>query len=147
MLLLKSEDHVKSLTPDYEALKRQFPNVRNFIIAYFRSTTTSSQRHDEESNEANADKKLKEYDIIYRVFCPVLQVNEDKVTGSAFCVLLHLHHDLFNTFCLPTNDSSPRENIWLHALQASQSPGELRGRFRPAAEELYIRGEARVVSY
>ncbi|MED1603252.1 PhzF family phenazine biosynthesis protein [Alkalihalophilus marmarensis] len=64
IFLLKSEDAVRNLTPDFEKLK-QLPGLGVFVTG-----------------------KGKNYDYVARAFFPRLNINEDPVTGAMQCSLV-----------------------------------------------------------
>jgi PhzF family phenazine biosynthesis protein len=65
IFLLKSEDDVQNLTPDFEKLKKFPEGLGVFVTA-----------------------KGKDYDFVSRAFWPKLNVNEDPVCGSMHCSLI-----------------------------------------------------------
>ena len=75
LLLLPSDADVLKLQPDCAALARSV-EARNIVVASF------NQRRSHRGGG---------YDIVYRVFCPHLGVNEDSATGSSMVALTTLY--------------------------------------------------------
>lgn len=115
LALLKDEQEVKGLSPDFSAMKGT--EFGDLIV-----TALSSGR---------------QFDFCVRCFAPALGINEDPVTGSAHCALVPFWHEKTGKTRFTSHQVSKREGILKVELKGKRV--EISGRARTIFKaELFV---------